>query len=126
MLPSKIRPDQSIRLLLFSNVIVIILALVQHWSIGELLWIYWWQNVIIGFFNWRRILTLKSFSTMGFKIDGNQSEASPQNTKINRLVFSSPLWSVPYLLWYISCGRNFEAQPWLHAPRSYWIDNLQM
>jgi uncharacterized protein DUF6498 len=76
-----IRADRSVWLLLVSNLIVIILALVQRWSIGELLWIYWWQNVIIGFFNWRRILNLKSFSTDGFKIDGRQPEATLQTQK---------------------------------------------
>jgi len=77
----RLRTDHSIRLLLLSNLIVIALALVQRWSMGELLWIYWWQNMIIGFFNWRRILALKSFSTKGFKINGRQAEATPKTQK---------------------------------------------
>lgn len=36
--------------LLLSNLAVIALAIKGHWSFGEMIWIYWFQSVIIGFF----------------------------------------------------------------------------
>jgi cellulose synthase/poly-beta-1,6-N-acetylglucosamine synthase-like glycosyltransferase len=45
------------------------------------MWIYWFQSITIGFFNFIRILQLKEFSTEGFKI--NDKPAQPtQSTKI--------------------------------------------
>lgn len=53
--------------LIFSNVLVIFFAVIDEMSANELLWIYWSQSVIIGIFNFIRMLTLKNFSTEGFK-----------------------------------------------------------
>ncbi len=68
-------------LLLFSNLTVIILALVQGWNIIPLLWVYWCQSIIIGFFNWRRIKQLKQFSTDGLKINGRKVPAKETTKK---------------------------------------------
>ncbi len=73
--------DRSAWFLLLSNGIIIVLALVQRWHIAELLWTYWLQNIIIGFFNWRRILNLKSFSTKGYKSNGKQVEPTEKTKK---------------------------------------------
>jgi hypothetical protein len=48
----------SVLTLIFSNLFTIILAVCEHWSLGELMYIYWWQNIIIGLFNVPRILML--------------------------------------------------------------------
>jgi Family of unknown function (DUF6498) len=77
-------PDTPI--LFFSNIFVIVLALVQGWSIVPLLWIYWWQSVIIGFFNWRRMKQLKKFSTEGLKVDGQYVKPT-EKTKKNSAMF---------------------------------------
>lgn len=70
----------SVVSLLISNVIVIILAIVQKWEVSTVLWIYWMQSIIIGFFQFLRILSLKSFSTENFKIN-NQSVLPTTQTK---------------------------------------------
>jgi len=59
---NKIIKDPSAVLLLFTNIIVIILAIWQNWNLLALLWIYWFQNIEIGFFNVLRILSVKSSS----------------------------------------------------------------
>lgn len=69
-------------LLLLSNLTVIVLALVQGWDIVPLIWIYWCQNNIIGFFNWLRMRKLKNFSAGGLKVDGKSVEATAK-TKTN-------------------------------------------
>jgi hypothetical protein len=83
-LMGELGPDTPI--LLLSNLIVIVLALVQGWDILPLLWVYWWQNGIIGFFNWLRIKKLKHFSTDGFKIDGRLVKAT-KKTKMDTALF---------------------------------------
>jgi hypothetical protein len=58
--------------LIFSNLLVIIFAVIDKLSALEVLWIYWGQSVIIGIFNFIKIITLKEFSTEGFKQGGKQ------------------------------------------------------
>jgi hypothetical protein len=55
----------------FSNLLVIVFAVVDNLSAREVLWMYWFQSVIIGIFNFIKILSLKEFSTEGFK-QGNK------------------------------------------------------
>lgn len=61
--------DRSALILLFSNIFVIVLALIEQWPINTFLWIYWFQSVIIGFFHFFRILSLQKFSTENFTIN---------------------------------------------------------
>jgi len=46
--------------LLTVNLLTILLALFQNWNFLVLVWIFWFQNIIVGFFNFLRILTLKN------------------------------------------------------------------
>jgi hypothetical protein len=62
--------DPSTLALLGSNLITIILALAQHWSLLTIMWIYWSQSVIIGVFSFIKILSLKDFSTEDFYSNG--------------------------------------------------------
>lgn len=55
-----------------ANVTCGVLALSLDWSLSELLWIYWWQNIVIGAVNYRRMRGLKSFSTEGFTSNGKR------------------------------------------------------
>ena len=84
-LQEELGPDYL--LLAVSNLAVIVLALVQGWSIVPLLWVYWWQSVIIGFFNWMRMRKLTNFSTEGFKVDGQSVEATEKTAKQTALFF---------------------------------------
>ena len=73
--------DPSLISLLISNLLVIILAITQKWDTSTVLWVYWMQSIIIGFFQFTRILSLKKFSTENFTI--NNKPVSPTlNTKI--------------------------------------------
>ncbi len=71
-----LRNEPSTWSLLGSNLFVIILAVVEGWNILTIMWIYWAQSVIIGVFNFIRILTLKNFSTKGVKFSGKPVPAS--------------------------------------------------
>lgn len=54
-----IRLDLSAITLIISNLTVMTLALMQNWDISTLLWVYWVQSIIIGLFQFFRILSLK-------------------------------------------------------------------
>jgi hypothetical protein len=61
--------DKSALFLILSNLVTLVIAILEQWQLSEVIWIYWGQNIIIGFYNWKRIRSLKQFSTEGFKIN---------------------------------------------------------
>lgn len=62
--------------LLTSNAITILVALIQQWDFSMVIWAYWFQSVIIGLFQWKKILDLKTFSTKGFTINHRAVKAT--------------------------------------------------
>jgi hypothetical protein len=72
--------DPSLWFLLFSNITTIFFAITENWSLSTIVWVYWFQSITIGFFNFIRILQLKEFSTEGFKINGRPAQPT-QGTK---------------------------------------------
>lgn len=62
-------PWESALSLVLSNIFTIVVAIIEQWNLSKLLWIYWGQSIVIGYFNWRRIRCLKEFSTEGLKIN---------------------------------------------------------
>ena len=61
--------DRSVLALILSNLVTIGYAVIERWDVSQVMLIYWAQSVVIGIFNWRRILDLKQFSTKGFRIN---------------------------------------------------------
>ena len=72
--------------LIFSNLLVIVFAVVDNLSALNILWIYWSQSVIIGIFNFLKIITLKEFSTEGFR-QGNKPVLPTKSAKISTAIF---------------------------------------
>ena len=70
--------DNSIRALLASNAVTLVIALVEDWSLAPLLLVYWSQSVIIGGFHVRRLLNLREYTTEGLKMNGRPVEAGPK------------------------------------------------
>ncbi|HEV7716935.1 MAG TPA: DUF6498-containing protein [Steroidobacteraceae bacterium] len=68
----------STRLLIVSNAITVVAALVLHWPIETLMWPYWIQSVIIGWYSRRRMLALHQFSTEGFTSNGQPVPETPR------------------------------------------------
>ena len=73
--------DPSLWFLLLSNLATIFFAIKGNWNLSTVMWVYWFQSITIGFFNFIRILQLKEFSTEGFKINGQPAQPT-QGTKI--------------------------------------------
>jgi len=59
--------DYSLFILFASNIFTIILAAIQNWNLGVILWIFWCQSVIIGFFNFITINRRKVNPSMAIK-----------------------------------------------------------
>ncbi|MDO8628091.1 MAG: DUF6498-containing protein [Candidatus Diapherotrites archaeon] len=78
--------DPTLVALVLSNIITLVTAIVFNWSLFVVLWIYWLQSIIIGFFNFVRILSLKDFSTEGFTI-GKVTPGPSVAVKIGTAIF---------------------------------------
>jgi len=83
-----IRANKNLPLqsLIFTNLLVIFFALYQSWNIVDLIIVYWAQSVIIGIFNFFRILGLEDYSTEGFRENGVRPLAN-KATKIRTAIF---------------------------------------
>lgn len=53
-----------------ANLLATVLALALGWTLGDLLWTFYIQSLIIGWFARERMLALQHFSTEGFKANG--------------------------------------------------------
>ena len=71
----------SSRNLLLSNAATLAAALLLQWSFGSLLWAYWLQSIIIGWYARQRMLTLAQFSTDGFT---SNNQRVPENEEGKR------------------------------------------
>ncbi|MBU7016349.1 MAG: hypothetical protein HXS44_02475 [Theionarchaea archaeon] len=64
--------DISLWILILTNSATIYFALSENWSLLTIMIVYWVQSVIIGIFNFLRIMSLKEFSTENFYINDKQ------------------------------------------------------
>ena len=108
--------DPSAGLLILSNLLVIVLAVVQRWQVIELLWVYWLQNIIIGFFNWRRMINLKEFSTDNLKANGLQAPATRKTKRSMARFFlvHYGFFHAAYLFFLVQLIDDIPAQVLLH------------
>ncbi|NOT88604.1 MAG: hypothetical protein HOP03_10500 [Lysobacter sp.] len=117
-------PRTSARTLILANGATLIAALVFHWAPAWLLWPYWIQSIIIGWYARKRMLELAQFSTEGFTSNRQrvpENEAGKRSTAnfftlhygffhVGYLVFLlgqhrvSGLWNMLVL---IACGVSF-------------------
>lgn len=92
-----------------SNLAVIFFAIVDKLTATEVMWIYWIQSVIIGIFNFFRIMMLKNFTTKGMSANGKEvlpTKATKISTAIFflfhygffHLVYAAFLFSFPIIL----------------------------
>ncbi len=75
------RSDRSVIPLLLSNLLTIAWALFEGWRIADVMFVYWVQSVVIGYFNYQRIMDLKKFSTKNFRINNRQPDPTPETRK---------------------------------------------
>lgn len=61
---------KSIINLVAVNLGTVIIAIVFQWPIMLMVWPFFLQNIVIGYYSRKRILALRRFSTKGLKING--------------------------------------------------------
>lgn len=74
--------------ILLSNALVIAYALIEGWDLPLMMVIYWAQSVIIGVFQFFRILLLRSFSTEGFSSNGQRVPENAAGKRSTALFFA--------------------------------------
>lgn len=69
---NNIKKDPTVLSLLFSNLLTILIAVLFNWNLIEVLWVYLGQSVIIGLFNFLKIIkiSISQNTTAGFKVIG--------------------------------------------------------
>lgn len=94
--------------LLGSNLITIIIAVYEGWNLQDVMMIYWGQSVIVGLFNFIRMINLKSSSTKGLKMNGNPVDLT-RTTQISTSVFflfHYGLFHLAYLVFLLGTGER--------------------
>lgn len=64
--------------LIVGNLVSIAWAVHEQWPLLLLLWPYWIQSVVIGWYYRKRILALQRFSTDGFSSNGKPVQETPE------------------------------------------------
>lgn len=107
--------DKSALGILLSNVLAIALALWQNWDLGQLMWIYWCQSVIIGFFNFLRMMKLKKFTTAGLTSNGRRvpEDASGKRSTAIFFLVHYGFFHVVYLAFLFGQIGEFDSMDWL-------------
>ena len=72
--------------ILLTNALTLIIAMWQSWSVLQLLWPFWLQSVIIGWYARQRILLLTRFCTKGVRIN-NRAVAPTVETQQKTALF---------------------------------------
>jgi Family of unknown function (DUF6498) len=69
--------ERPARFLLLSNAATIAIALFEGWNAPEVMLVYWFQSVVIGFCNVLRIMRLGEFSTDGVRMNNRPLQPTP-------------------------------------------------
>lgn len=81
-------PDQSAWAIAGANAFAIVLAVWQGWALIHLLWPFWIQSVVIGWYWRQRILRLEGFCTEGVRINDRPVDATPETRRLTANFFA--------------------------------------
>lgn len=80
-------PDRALWGILITNVVTLLWALWQQWSVLQLLWPFWMQSLIIGWYARQRMLKVTTFCTKGMLINGRAVEPTSATARQAANVF---------------------------------------
>ncbi|TVQ50701.1 MAG: hypothetical protein EA371_00100 [Gammaproteobacteria bacterium] len=78
---ASIPPDRAVRGILLANGMTLLMALWQGWSVLQLMWPFWVQSLIIGWYARQRMLKLTAFCTEGMKINNRPVKPTPASQR---------------------------------------------
>ena len=110
---NQILKDPTAVLLILSNLAVIVFAVLQNWSLLTLLWVYWAQSIIIGFFQFFKILL--SWNSFAEKLEKFFGKANSSFSALSALgtVFIACFFAVHYGLFHWGYAMFLSAFPQL-------------
>jgi hypothetical protein len=88
MVLAELKTDHAVRGILLANAATLAFALWQEWSVLQLMWPFWAQSLIIGWYARRRMLKLESFCTDGMKINDQPVEPTPATLRATANFFA--------------------------------------
>lgn len=110
-----LRSDPSALSLIVSNLVTIVIALIQGWELAVLMWIYWGQSVVIGLSNFVRILRLREFSTKGMRVNGRAVEPTGK-VKIETAFFFLAHYGFFHLIYFLFLMGSARIPPHSAGP----------
>ncbi len=116
----------SVRSLILTNVVVIAFAIVEKWSVPTLLMTYWFQSIIIGLFQAKKMADLKTFSTKDLHINGRPSKPTPRTKRfvIGFFIFHYGLFRFVYLIFLIGLiARNPDRMAVLLGSAIFFVNH---
>lgn len=87
-MPTASRNDHATLAIIASNLLTLLTAWWQDWPLVLMLWPYWCQSLVIGWFARKRILALGTFSTEGFRINDQAVAPTPETQRRTATFFA--------------------------------------
>ncbi len=105
----------STRSLILVNVATVVLALLLDWPATSLMWPYWMQSVVIGWYSRKRMLALRNFSTRGLRVDGRAVDPTPQTQRstANFFALHYGFFHAGYLAFLVTMSAGLAWWDWL-------------
>lgn len=83
-----LQSDRAVRGILIANAVTLAIALWQDWSVLQLMWPFWAQSTVIGWYARQRILKLDKFSTDGMEINDRPVDPTPETQRTTANFFA--------------------------------------
>lgn len=110
-------PDRALWGILLTNLATLGVALWQDWSVLQLMWPFWIQSLVIGWYARQRMLELTRFSTEGLRINSRAVEATPQTRQRVAGFFALHygLFHLVYLFFLLALTLTSDAQGFIEV-----------
>lgn len=108
-------PIENTRSLIVANVVTIVCACIFHWPLATLMFPYWVQSIVIGYFSRKRMLSLQRFSTEGFTVNDQpvSPNAATKRSTANFFACHYGVFHLGYLVFLLPALSQLRALDWL-------------
>ncbi len=107
--------DTSVVGIVGANALTLVVAVWQEWGLLHLLWPYWTQSMIIGWYARRRILLLEQLSTENLRMNNRQVDPTPETQRrvANFFALHYGLFHLGYLVFLLqaTAGASGDVLP---------------
>ena len=117
MPPPQPTRDRALPGILLTNLATLVVALWQDWSVLQLMWPFWIQSLVIGWYARQRMLRLTRFSTEGLRINNREVEATPETRQrvAGFFVLHYGLFHLVYLFFLLALTLTSDAQGFIEV-----------